>query len=144
MSVSDIEEARRRRDERQKLIVETADWAIHNTTVASPWQQDARLLDRCAGFSGPDWTALNNEIERRVAFQLNISATLEDLDAAVQGLSGRYERWTRAANWLERYYPGLGLDHPEFLRHFGDLTPAELALAAVENLRRNMRGTQGK
>ncbi|SKB85369.1 hypothetical protein [Sphingopyxis flava] len=139
MSVTDIAEARRRREDRRAAIVAAADWLIHNTVFWQSWRDNAEFYRRWPDFEAAELEAVGRDAERRVAIQLPTPITAADLDAAVAGLTGRYELWTRASNWLLRYWPARGLDDPEFVRHFGEMTMAELVLAAIERERRQLR-----
>ena len=53
--------------------------------------------------------------------------------AAVGGVgSGRREIWIGAGRWLQQHSPDRGINDPDFVRQFGDITGAELVLAEIE------------
>jgi len=130
MTVTDIEQARRRRER----ISEVAHWAM--TTV--PFTMDIRVHPdfsaKASDLTASEVAAVGAELGRRTQEMYRPDVDLEALAAM---LSGRYERYTRAANWMIRHpgFVNLGLEH-DFLRHFSDLTTSELMLATIEAIRR--------
>lgn len=139
MSVTDISEARRRREDRRAAIVAAADWVLHHVPLTQACLDDPELQRRWPDFDAGEWAEVGREIDRRMVIQLPNPCSAADLDAAVADLSGRYELWSRASNWLIRYWPARDIDHPEFERHFGEMTRAEVLLAAVDTARRRLR-----
>lgn len=138
MTVTNIEDARRRRQERETRIRSAADWILHNLPFGISWRDSPIFRDRYPDIDGAALNAVTQEIQRRIVFEYSAPVTRAQLNLAVLGLSGRPEVWMRAADWLATHLPGRGIDDPEFHRHFGDLTMAELALATTERLKREL------
>jgi hypothetical protein len=136
---TDINEFRQRRHDRRAAVLAAADWLIHNTPYWQSWRDNLEFHRRWTDFDDAELEAVGREVERRILVQLPIPCTAADLDAAIDGLHGRYELWTRATNWLIRHGLGGNFADPEFVRHFGDLTSAELILATIERHRRLLR-----
>lgn len=138
MTISDIAEARRRREERAALIASAADWALHNIPFGLAWRHSAAFHERWPGLDGPTLNAIYTELQRRIVTHFEAPVTEEQLNAAVTGLSGRYSVCMKAADWYEEhrsFAPGA----PEFDQRVGEITFAEMILAVVEYLRRQLR-----
>lgn len=133
MTISDIAEARRRRER----IAEVAHWAL---TVV-PFTTDIRVHPdfqaKASDLTASEVAAVGNELARRVSEMYEPGVNLTALAAS---LPGRYDRYSRAASWII-LHPGfsdLG-QTPDFMRQFSDLTMAELMLATIEAIRRSQR-----
>lgn len=130
MTVADIGEARRRREDRARRVAAAADWVIGEI----PWTADYRFHPdfsrKCAGMDHSDLVALNTELTRWA----NYVEHEADISLLAQSLSGRPERYMSATAWLfdDR---SRRLHDQEFCRRFGDLTRAELVLAIAEHQR---------
>lgn len=130
-AIANIADARSRRDR----VSEIADWVVGNIpwSVAVPdWHG---FQDRWPLLSWAELAVVEDELRRR-GDALNDPAA--DLDAIAATLCGRLPYWTAAADWLT-LNRGEGLTHPEFVRLFGQLSRAELILAAIEHKRRLQR-----
>lgn len=124
MTVTDIGEARRRRQERQEMADQIADLAME-----LPLGFDVRFHPDFAHlFPAADaWTlaASHAELERRVAF------FMETGDVA--RLPGRRDRCAAAVDWLLRHPHVLDpLCDREFCEAFRDLSRAETLIVVVE------------
>ncbi|RYY25372.1 MAG: hypothetical protein EOP62_13945 [Sphingomonadales bacterium] len=91
--------------------------------------------DRWPLLSRAELAAVEQELRRR-ADALN--DPVADLDAIAATLCGRLPYWTAAADWLTLNC-GENVTHPEFVWLFGQLSRAELILAAIEHKRRQQR-----
>jgi hypothetical protein len=119
----DINEDRRRRDDRRAMIGQIADLA---TTL--PWSMDirehsefgARFPSACFA----DMEAAETEMARRLV-------TME-IGAAPHLLPHRRDRCVAAADWLKaRPHISAPLVEPGFREAFGDLTRAELVVTTA-------------
>lgn len=131
-AISNIADARSRRER----VAEIADWVVENIpwSVAVPDWQD--FHDRWPLLSRVELAAVEEELSRR-GETLNDPAA--DLDAIAATLRGRPPYWTAAADWLT-LNRGDDVKHPQFVQLFGQLSRAELILAAIEHKRRLQRG----
>ena len=130
-AISNIADARNRRDR----VGEIVDWVVGNIpwSVAVPdWHG---FQDRWPLLSRVELAAVEAELRRR-GDALNQPGA--DLDAIAATLCGRLPYWTAAADWLTLNC-GEDVTHPEFVRLFGQLSRAELILAAIEHKRRLQR-----
>lgn len=130
-AISNIADARSRRER----VCEIADWVVGNIpwSVAVPdWHG---FHDRWPLLSRAELAAVEAELRRR-GDALNHPGA--DLDAIAATLCGRLPYWTAAADWLT-LNRGEDVTHPEFVRLFGQLSRAELVLAAIEHKRRLQR-----
>jgi hypothetical protein len=121
---------------RRPLVAEIADWVVANVpwTVAVPDWPD--FHDRWPLLSRGDLAAVERELRRRAEALDRPDA---DLDAIAAGLVGRETYIMAAADWLA-LNPGSDITAPEFFRMFGQLSRAELILAAIEHKERVLRG----
>lgn len=76
--------------------------------------------------------AVEKELHRRISA---VNAPGADLNEGAAKLTGRPSYWTAAADWLSRH-PRRSTSHSEFIRLFGQMSRAELLLAAIEHKRR--------
>lgn len=113
-------------------ICEIADWVVENVpwTVAVPdWPC---FHDRWPLLTRSELAAVEEELGRR-------GEALEDRNSDLAGvaatLRGRDTYWKAAADWLT-LNQGADITHPEFFRLFGQLSRAELILAAIEHRQR--------
>lgn len=131
MTVTDIGEARRRREEHRATIATAAQWIINNLPLALPFRFNAKFHERWPGMSRAELDEVATQVRHRLdGFIENIGRG--DLDAAAQGLWGRHDVWIGAGRWMKQHYPDRGIDDPDFVRQFGDITGAELVLAEIE------------
>lgn len=130
MTVTDIGEARRRREDRARRVAAAADWVIGEI----PWTADYRFHPdfprKCAGMDRADLAALDTELARW-AEHIEHRA---DIRLLAQSLPGRADRCRAAADWLSENQ-SLGMHDEEFHRRFGDLTRAELVRVLAEHMR---------
>ena len=130
-AISNIADARRRRDR----VGEIADWVVSNIpwSVAVPdWHG---FHDRWPLLSRADLAAVEDELRRRGDA---LNDPVADLGAIAARLCGRLPYWTAAADWLT-LNRSEDVTHPEFVRLFGQMSRAELILAAIELKRRLQR-----
>ena len=130
-AVSNIADARSRRER----VAEIADWVVENVpwSVAVPdWHG---FHDRWPLLSRNQLAAVEEELSRRGE---TLNDPTADLDAIAATLRGRLPYWTAAADWLT-LNRGEDMRHPQFFRLFGQLSRAELILAAIEHKRRLTR-----
>lgn len=126
MTVTDIGEARRRREEHRATIATAAYWVINNLPLAVPFRFNAKFHERWPGMSRAELDDVEAEVRRRLDdFVKEIGSG--NFAAAAQGLSGRREIWMGAGRWLQH----RGINDPDFVRQFGDITGAELVLAEI-------------
>lgn len=125
--------------EHRNRSVEIADWVMINIpwTIAVP--DYAYFHDRWALLSCGELYAVEEELQRRTSA---LNAPDADLDAAEAKLTGRPSYWMAAADWLSRH-PRRSTSHAEFIRLFGQLSRAELLLAAIEHKRRGQLTCNG-
>ena len=128
MTVTDIAEARRRRE----YVREAAQWALDHL----PWTSTTFAPEFMSRW--PDLTTFERyrvtvEMEK-LGTSLDHSQSQFDLDEIGARLSGDSERVSRAAEWLLRNVPDVM--HPEFVRLFGYVTRSEIVLAIIERGRR--------
>ena len=111
---------------------EIADWVMTNIpwTVAVP--DCADFHDRWALVSRSELVAVEEELHRRARI---VNAPHADLDTVAGKLAGRRGFWTAAADWFS-LNPLGSISDAEFIRLFGQLSRAELLLAAIEQKRR--------
>jgi len=131
--VTDIREAREWRDRTGEI----ADWVVANVpwTIAVPeWPG---FNDRWPLLSLTDLAAVEAELLRRGEA---LDAGDADFDAIVGTLTGRPSVWSAAADWLTSN-PEADIKDAEFFRLFGEMSRAELILAAIEHKQRLLRGS---
>lgn len=125
MTVADIGGARKRRDR----ISAIADWIITHI----PWTVEVMdwpgLGRRWPALTSADLESVEVELKRRAD---GICADGIALESVAARLKGRRARWSAAADWFFRGYPDADMNDPEFTALFGDLTRAEVILAAIE------------
>lgn len=126
MSVIDINEARRRREQ----IREAAIWAF----TELPWTAGA-LSERFAQ-AWPDMTIAERieagrQMERMTEVQV---ADLTELAVVRATLRGRIEHWSPAMHWLLSNPPDL--TSPDFRHKFAHLSRSEIMIAVLERGRR--------
>lgn len=133
-SLGDVVKKRSRRDR----IADIADWIVTNVpwTVAVPDCCD--FHDRWPLLTRADLAAVEEELNRRCAV---IEAGETDLDTIAGAMTGRPTYCAAAADWLT-LNPGKSFADHEFFRLFGQLTRAELILAAIDHKQRILRGCQ--
>lgn len=131
-NVTDVREQRNRSGE-------IADWVMTNIswTIAVP--DCADFHDRWALLSRTQLVAVEEELQRRARA---VNAPDADLDAIAAKLAGRPSFWTAAADWFS-LNPLGSISDAEFIRLFGQLSRAELLLAAIEHKRRALVGCNG-
>lgn len=130
--VTDIREAREWRDRTGEI----ADWVVANVpwTIAVPeWPG---FNDRWPLLSLTDLAAVEAELLRRGEA---LDAEDADFDAIVGTLTGRPGVWSAAADWLTSN-PGADINDEEFFHLFGEISRAELILAAIEHKKRVVHG----
>lgn len=116
--------------------IEIADWVMTSIpwTIAVP--EFAGFHDRWALLSRSELHAVETELQRRASA---VNDPQADLDAIACKLPGRLSFWTAAADWLS-LNPLGSISDSEFVRLFGQLSRAELLLAAIEHKRRCLVG----
>lgn len=136
LSLGDVVEKRSRRDR----IADIADWVVTNVpwTVSVPDCSD--FHDRWPLLTRADLAAVEEELYRRCAV---IEAGGTDLDTIAETMTGRPTYCAAAADWLT-LNPGKSIADHEFFRLFGQLTRAELILAAIDHKQRILRGCRSK
>lgn len=130
-SITDI----RRTQRLDKDAGEITDWVLENIpwTVAIPeWPA---FHERWPMLTEAELAKVESELCRRGTA---LDAPDTDLDAIAAKLKGRSTYWTAAADWLS-LNPEASITDIEFFRLFGQLTRAELILAAIEHKRRILR-----
>jgi len=135
-TVRDVVEKRSRRDR----IADIADWVVTNVpwTIAVPDWSD--FHDRWPLLTRADLAAVEEELARRCAA---IEAGATDLDTIAEAMTGRPTYCAAAADWLT-LNPEKGIADHEFFRLFGQLTRAELILAALDHKQRILRGCRSQ
>jgi len=130
MTVTDIGEARRRRQERAERITRATDWVLCEIPWTSSYRFHPDFPRKCAGMDRADLAALDTELTRW-AEHVEHHADIRHL---AQSLPGRADRYMAAAAWLFENQSRRMHDE-EFHRRFGDLTRAELVLVLAEHMR---------
>lgn len=146
MTVTDITEVRRRRDEHAALVANAAEWILTAHPVQVPWIDSPDFHAKWPGLDHPTLSAIEATILTRLddwqaALIFTPDVTEAAVDEAMRSLPGRYEVCERAATWLD-LFPDRDRHHPDFVRFFGDMTAAELVLANAERLRRVIRANR--
>ncbi len=120
---------------RRERIADIADWVVTNVpwTVAVP--DCPAFHDRWPLLTRADLAAVEEELNRRSAA---IEAGGTDLDMIAAAMTGRPAYCAAAADWLT-LNPARGIADHEFFRLFGQLTRAELILAAIDHKQRILR-----
>lgn len=128
MTVTDISEARRRREQ----IREAARWGLDHlpwtATTLSP-----EFAERWPDLTMSERMKAGAEMEK-LGTVPDQSQSHFDLDEISARLSGKPELVSRAAEWLAENVPDVM--HPDFMRRFGALTRSEVVLAIIERGRR--------
>jgi len=132
MTVTDLNEARRRRDERANRAREIAQWVRDNAPFSQPWYDWPPFHERWPGLTQDELVAVHADLQG-MQRRLQDRSFLIDF---VANLTGRYEMWSRAANWMVRHEHIVDPTDPEFLRLFGHLSYSELLLSVMERERR--------
>lgn len=145
MTISDIGEARRRRDEHAALVAAAAEWILTAHPVQVPWNDSPDFDAKWPGLDQSTRSAIEATILKRLddwqaALIFTPDVTEAAVDDAIRSLPGRYEVCERAATWLD-LFPDRDRHHPDFVRFFGDMTAAELVLTNAERLRRVIRAS---
>lgn len=132
VSSGELAQKRSRRDR----TADIADWVVMNVpwTVAVPDCSD--FHDRWPLLTRADLAAVEEELNRRCAA---IEAGGTNLDTIAGAMTGRPTYCAAAADWLT-LNPGKSIADHEFFRLFGQLTRAELILAAIDHKQRITRG----
>lgn len=116
---------------------EIVDWVVANVPWSVAVPEWPGFNDRWPLLSLTDLAAVEVELLRRGEALEDIDA---DLDAIAATLSGRSPIWTAAADWLTSN-PKADITDAEFFRLFGQISRAELILAAIEHKRRLLQGS---
>ncbi|WP_432769971.1 MAG: hypothetical protein HEQ22_04280 [Sphingopyxis sp.] len=134
-ALSNIATAREQRNRSDEI----ADWVMTNIcwTIAVP--DCADFHDRWPLLGRSELVAVEEELQRRASA---VNAPDADLDAIAAKLAGRPSFWTAAADWVS-LNPLGSITDAEFVRLFGQLSRAELLLAAIEHKRRALVGCNG-
>lgn len=125
MTITDIAEARRRRD----LVLEAGEWAFGQL----PWTTgtfSSEFAERWPDFTNAERMAAGDESDRLLA----IDRVGMDWETVVAELPGRRDLWRSAADWLTANGPDIA--QPEFIKRFGHISRSELFLAMNERNRR--------
>ncbi|MBE1526825.1 hypothetical protein GGC65_001281 [Sphingopyxis sp. OAS728] len=135
MSVTDINDPQQRRGR----ICEVVDWVMAEV----PWTVS---VTDWPGFS-ERWSALTSTELADVEIELQrrseaLTADDVNLDIIAGTMTGRVDRWTAAADWLMQHV-GADIFDADFRHRFGELSRAELILAAIEYRSRLLSGRGG-
>ncbi|SEH13066.1 hypothetical protein SAMN05428974_0647 [Sphingopyxis sp. YR583] len=131
-SLRDIAETRSQSDR----IADVADWVVTNIPWTVAVTDCSEFHDRWPLLTRADLAAVEDELNRRCAA---IEAGGTDLDTIAAAMTGRPTYCSAAADWLA-LNPGKSIADHEFFRLFGQLTRAELILAAIDHKQRILRG----
>lgn len=146
MTIIDLTEERRRREEHAALVASAAEWILTALPFRIPWVDNP---DFHAKWPGLDRTTLG-EIDAafmkrlsdlQAALVVTADTTEADIDNAVGHLPGRPKLWDNAATWFN-LYSDRDHWHPDFERYFGAMTAAEMVLTTAERLRRVVRASR--
>ena len=145
MTISDIGEARRRRDEHAALVSNAAEWILTTLPCRIPWIDNTDFHSKWPGLERSTIEEIEAMILKRLdgwqaVLAYTPDVTVADVDEAVCNLPGRREICERAATWLD-LFPDRDRQHPDFVRFFGDMTAAEMILTTAERLRRLIRAS---
>lgn len=135
VSVTDISDAEKRRD-RIRLV---ADWVVAELPWTVAVSDSPRFSERWSALTPAELADVEIELQKRGEA---LSAAHADLDIIAKTLTGRIDHWTAAADWLTLHI-GAGISDADFRRRFGELSRAELILAAIEHRRRLLNGRGG-
>lgn len=126
MTVSNIGEARRRRDK----IREAAEWAF----AELPWTAGTlsdEFVQRWPDMTTGDRIEVGQMVDRMVADHAAPVADLSELLAARARLNGRPEHWRSARDWLLAH--GGDAFSREFANAFGHISRSEMLIACLEH-----------
>lgn len=146
MTVIDLGEARRRREEHAALVTAAAEWVLTTLPHRIPWIDNPDFDARWPGLDRSTLGEIEAAILQRfggwqAAVTYSPKLTEADIDAAVCELPGRHDHCIRAATWLD-LFTDRDQHHPDFVRFFGDLTTAEMILTTAERLRPLVRASR--
>lgn len=124
----DLNEVRRRRDERTQLV---ADWVMSNVPFTVTWWDYRPFRARWPLITKAELNAVYAELDRR-AERIEHLLDGPELETIATMLVGRADYWQPAADWLLENFPPRGHTDPEFQRKFGEITRSELLLAIAK------------
>lgn len=132
MTVVDLWEARRRRDEQRERIQAATRWAFEHMPASSSvfgGEFEARWPD----LSSSERAEVCRGVDSLVAkFEAEADSPLLDYEATMGQLNGRELWWSRLASWIMIQAPPADFTTPEFLRDFGHVSRSELLKAVIE------------
>lgn len=143
MTVIDLGEARRRREEHAAIVATASEWIFTALPFRTPWIDNPDFHAKWPGLDRSTLGEIDAAFMKRfddlqAALAMAAERTEADIDAAVGHLPGRPKLWDNAATWLN-LYSDRDHWHPDFERFFGEMTAAEMVLTTAERLRRVIR-----
>lgn len=126
MTVTDIEQARRRRDERREQIRQATQWAFE----VMPWRctiSSDEFLSCWRDLTSSERYEVAQAVDRMVhELQAAAVAPVLDYDDLMTRIAGRDEWWTRVASWSYLQGPRPDYQSDDFLEHFSQISRSEL------------------
>lgn len=132
MTIIDLAEARRRRDEQRERIQAATQWAFEQMPVTASIM-GGEFQARWPDLTSSDRMEVNEGMNRLVAkFEAEAQSPLLDYEATMSQISGREIWWSRLASWLQIQEAVPDFNSPEFTQHFGHLSRSEVLKAVIE------------
>lgn len=132
MTVINLAEARRQREEQRERIQEATRWAFEEMPVTSS-VMGGEFQVRWPDLSSTERAEVSQRIDSLVAkFEAEAQAPLLDYEATMSQLNGLEIWWSRLASWMMIQGPSPDFTTPEFLRDFGHVSRSEMLKAVIE------------
>ncbi|MBN8844312.1 MAG: hypothetical protein J0H88_13805 [Sphingomonadales bacterium] len=131
MTVTDIAEARRRRDERREHIRQATRWAFE----IMPWRctiTSDEFVSRWHDLTSSERYEVAQTVDRMThEFQAAAVAPALDYDDLMSRLAGREKWWNHVASWSYLQGPHPDYESADFIDHFSQISRSELLMGII-------------